>query len=72
MACALCRQERELKNSHIIPEFMYGSLHDEIHRFHLLSGVLILAHDGQYHITNLGVEFLTWMARNGRREDGPF
>lgn len=38
----------------------------------LLGRVLILAQDGKYHITNLGVEFLTWMARNGRREDGPF
>jgi hypothetical protein len=37
MACALCRQQRELRNSHIIPEFMYGSLYDEIHRFHVLS-----------------------------------
>lgn len=38
----------------------------------LLGRLLIVAQDGKYHITNLGVEFLTWMARNGRREDGAF
>jgi len=37
MACALCLQPRELRSSHFIPEFMYESLYDEIHRFHVLS-----------------------------------
>ena len=32
---------------------------------------LIVRNNGVYHITNLGVEYLTWMARNGRREDNP-
>lgn len=32
---------------------------------------LIVRHDNQFHITHLGVEYLTWMARNGRREDHP-
>lgn len=35
--CALCRESQQLKNSHIIPEFLYESLYDEIHRFHVLS-----------------------------------
>ncbi|MEO5655337.1 MAG: hypothetical protein ABIR00_05065 [Nitrosospira sp.] len=36
--CALCREPQQLKNSHIIPEFLYESLYDdEIHRFHVLS-----------------------------------
>lgn len=33
--------------------------------------LLILLKDGTYHITNLGVEYLTWMARNGRSENNP-
>lgn len=39
-------------------EFMYGRL-------------LIVRHADQIHITNLGVEYLTWIARNGRRENNP-
>ncbi len=33
--CALCLEERKLKNSHIIPEFVYKALgvYDEKHRF---------------------------------------
>jgi hypothetical protein len=38
--------------------FMYGRL-------------LIIRHGDQIHITNLGVEYLTWIARNGRRENNP-
>lgn len=37
MQCALCHQEGDLRRSHIIPEFMYESLYDEKHRFHVLS-----------------------------------
>ena len=37
----------------------------------LYSHLLIVRHDTQIHITNLGVEYLTWIARNGRREDNP-
>lgn len=37
----------------------------------LIGRTLITAKDGQYHITNKGVEFLTWMVRTGRREDRP-
>lgn len=36
---------------------------------YLYSQILIKRHMDQFHITNFGVEFLTWMARNGRRED---
>jgi hypothetical protein len=37
MICALCKQERVLQNSHVIPEFMYTPLYDDKHRFHVLS-----------------------------------
>jgi hypothetical protein len=37
MPCTLCRAPQQLKNSHIIPEFLYEPLYDEIHRFHVLS-----------------------------------
>lgn len=36
-----------------------------------ISRSLVLVQDGMYHITNLGVEYLTWIVRNGRREDNP-
>lgn len=32
---------------------------------------LITLKDNIYHITNLGVEYLTWMARNGKSENRP-
>jgi hypothetical protein len=35
--CALCLQERRLRNSHIIPEFLYKALYDDKHRFHVLT-----------------------------------
>ena len=35
----------------------------------LIERTLILFKDGAYHITNLGVEYLTWMARNGKSEN---
>ncbi|HSH72466.1 MAG TPA: hypothetical protein VK974_05345 [Methylophilaceae bacterium] len=35
--CALCLETKELKRSHIIPEFLYKSLYDEKHRLHVLS-----------------------------------
>lgn len=38
---------------------------------YLFGQSLIVRHDNQFHITNLGVEYLTWMVRNGRREDHP-
>ena len=37
----------------------------------LLSRSLITIRGDIYHITNLGVEYLTWMARNGKSEDRP-
>jgi hypothetical protein len=37
MHCALCHQDRTLRRSHIIPEFMYGTLYDEKHRFWVVS-----------------------------------
>jgi len=35
----------------------------------LSARLLVVDNKGIYHITNLGVEFLTWMARNGRSEN---
>lgn len=37
MTCALCLKPKELRNSHIIPEFLYESLYDDKHRMHVLS-----------------------------------
>ena len=37
----------------------------------LLGRLLITIADNTYHITNFGVEYLTWIVRNGRREDNP-
>ena len=37
----------------------------------LLSRSLVTVDNDNYHITNLGVEYLTWMARNGRSENRP-
>lgn len=35
--CALCLEDAPLRNSHIIPEFIYKSMYDEKNRFHVLS-----------------------------------
>jgi len=37
MSCSLCKQNKELRNSHIIPEFVYTALYDKKHKFHVLS-----------------------------------
>ncbi len=37
MKCALCHHDREIRRSHIIPEFLYESMYDDKHRFHVLS-----------------------------------
>ena len=37
----------------------------------LVARLLIAVKGERYHITNLGVEYLTWMARNGRSENKP-
>jgi hypothetical protein len=37
MNCRLCNKADDLRNSHIIPEFMYSSLYDEKHRFYEIS-----------------------------------
>jgi len=37
MICKLCKSEKPLKKSHIIPEFIYSSLYDEKHRFYEIS-----------------------------------
>ena len=37
MICKLCHRETELMESHIIPEFFYKPLYDDLHRFYALS-----------------------------------
>lgn len=37
MICKLCKKEGKVRNSHIIPEFLYKTLYDESHRFFLMS-----------------------------------
>jgi len=37
----------------------------------LIERSLITTKENIFHITNLGVEYLTWMIRNGKREDKP-
>jgi hypothetical protein len=39
MICALCHEERQLRNSHILPEFVFKPLYDEKHKFHMLSAI---------------------------------
>jgi len=35
--CALCFKSKPLRNSHILPEFLYTSLYDHLHRFEVFS-----------------------------------
>ena len=35
--CKLCNKDKELVNSHILPEFLYKPLYDEEHEFNLIS-----------------------------------
>jgi hypothetical protein len=37
MNCALCLLAKPLQESHIIPEFLYGVMYDEKHRYNVLS-----------------------------------
>jgi hypothetical protein len=39
VTCALCGQSNPLRDSHVIPEFMYRPLYDEKHRLWVLSAV---------------------------------
>ena len=39
MKCKLCGQEAELRDSHVIPEFLYEPLYDKKHRYHVVSNV---------------------------------
>ncbi|WP_020677492.1 hypothetical protein [Geopsychrobacter electrodiphilus] len=39
--------------------------------YFLTARSLVTIENNQYHITNLGVEYLTWIARNGRSENRP-
>lgn len=48
-----------------------GSWSYEQYLGYLFAQLLITKNGDQIHITNLGVEYITWMVRNGRREDNP-
>ncbi len=37
MSCALCKQPKPLRRSHIVPEFMYQEMYDPQHRFLAIS-----------------------------------
>jgi hypothetical protein len=37
MQCKLCHQEAELRDSHVLPEFLYAALCDEKHRYNVVS-----------------------------------
>lgn len=37
MSCALCKEDVELRNSHIIPEWVFRDLYDQKHRYNVLS-----------------------------------
>lgn len=39
MPCALCLQEKSLRLSHIVPEFMYAAMYDGKHRFFGISSI---------------------------------
>jgi len=54
----------------LFPELL-GNWSAEQYLAFLLSRLLITIEGNVFHITNLGVEYLTWMIRNGRREDKP-
>jgi len=54
----------------LFPELL-GNWSSEQYLAFLLSRLLITIEGNVFHITNLGVEYLTWMIRNGRREDKP-
>jgi len=54
----------------LFPEIL-GNWSSEQYLAFLLSRLLITMEGNTFHITNLGVEYLTWMIRNGRREDKP-
>lgn len=40
MRCKLCELDRPLQRSHIIPEFLYKSMYDDLHRFHVISAAV--------------------------------
>jgi hypothetical protein len=37
MSCRLCKEDRQLRESHIFPEWLYKPLYDDNHRFFVLS-----------------------------------
>ena len=52
MICRLCREDQNLKKSHIIPEFFYKQIYDSKHRLHLRkSGKLVRGRPLQKGIT---------------------
>ena len=39
MKCALCLDERPIRRSHIVPEFLYLSMYDDKHRFEQINAI---------------------------------
>lgn len=37
--CRLCLKYKELKHSHVLPEFLYAPMYDDKHRFNIMSNV---------------------------------
>lgn len=52
ITCALCEVPAQLRNSHIIPEFLYESMYDDKHRFRVID------RNEKYH----------WLEQKGYRE----
>lgn len=54
----------------LFPDQLAGWSYEQYWAF-LYSHLLIVLKDEKFHITNFGVEYLTWLARNGRSENRP-
>ncbi len=59
------------KNVKVLFPEQFGDWSLEQYISFLTGRLLLTTKENIYHITNLGVEYLTWMIRNGKREDNP-
>lgn len=50
-----------------VPNFKDSVTYENYNNF-LISNILIIKKDNSFHITNMGIEFLTWLTRNGKLE----
>jgi hypothetical protein len=68
------KKENIIAHYHHVRELFKEQLEDwsfEQYMAFLVARSLVTVDKDTYHITNLGVEYLTWMARNGRSENRP-